>query len=310
MDTRPDVGHMTNGAVPGVSPNGSGPRSWQSIDWREHQRWVVVGGRPINLIDLGTGPAILFVHGLSGCWANWLEQLSTFAGSHRVVAVDLPGFGHSPGDAGDTSMPGYAGLLDGLLAQLGIDSALVVGNSMGGLIGAELTASYPARVRRLVLVSPAGISTYANRLVGHGLPLVRSLQRVLALGAAWSAANSDSITRRPRMRELALKGVVAHPSRLSAALAAEQVRGAGTDGFLGALESIFEFDLSQRLPLISCPTLIVWGEKDRLINVSDAQRFADLIPGSRKVLYPDTGHMSMLERPEEFNALLAGFSGE
>jgi pimeloyl-ACP methyl ester carboxylesterase len=287
--------------------NGHGPRSWQSIDWREHQRWVVIEGRPVNTIEIGRGPAILFVHGLSGCWANWLEQMAAFADSHRLIAVDLPGFGHSPGDAGETSMPVYARLLDLLLTELGIESAAVVGNSMGGLIAAELAAGYPDRVEHLVLVSPAGLSTYSNRITSRGLPIVRRLERVLALGASWAAANSDSITRRPRMRELALKGIVAHPSRLNGALAAEQVRGAGTDGFLSALESIVEFDLRERLPLIACPTLIAWGEKDRLIPVRDARLFAELIPGARKVYYPDTGHVAMLERPREFNPLLAEF---
>jgi pimeloyl-ACP methyl ester carboxylesterase len=307
MDTHPDAAPMADEGRHRGSMNGDGPRSWQSIDWREHQHWVVIEGRPVNTIEIGQGPAILFVHGLSGCWANWLEQMAAFADSHRLIAVDLPGFGHSPGDAGETSMPGYARLLDLLLTQLGVESATVVGNSMGGLIAAELAAGRPDRVERLVLVSPAGLSTYANRITNRGLPIVRSLERVLALGASWAAANSDAITRRPRMRELALKGVVAHPSRLNGALAAEQVRGAGTDGFLSALESIVEFDLRERLPLIACPTLIVWGEKDRLIPVRDAHIFAELIRGARKVLYPDTGHVAMLERPQDFNPLLAEF---
>lgn len=310
MHAGSDAAPMSSVHRPGSSSNGAGPRSWQTIDWREHQRWLLVEGQPINTIDVGQGPPILFVHGLSGCWANWLEQMAVFADHHRVLAVDLPGFGHSPGRAGESSMPGYAQLLEELLSGLGIESATVVGNSMGGLIGAVLAASYPQRVERLVLVSPAGLSTYANRLAGRGLPIVRSLERVLALGAAWTAANSDAITRRPRGRELALKGVIAHPGRLSAALAAEQVRGAGTDGFLGALESIIEYDLRERLPAIKCPTLIVWGQKDRLIAVGGADRFAELIPGARKAVYPDTGHMAMLERPEEFNALLAGFMRE
>ena len=61
------------------------------------------------------------------------------------------------------------------------------------------------------------------------------------------------------------------------------------------------------MPEIACPTLIVWGASDRLINVRDADVFAELIPGSRKVVFADTGHVSMLERPDEFNALLAEF---
>jgi pimeloyl-ACP methyl ester carboxylesterase len=291
-DTPPDVG------------------SWRSVDWRSHQQWVTVEGRAVNTIQLGAGPPLVFVHGLSGAWPNWLEQMAVFAPERRVLALDLPGFGHSPGDAGDISMPGYARLLDSLLDQLGLESAAVVGNSMGGLIAAELAASFPERVERLVLVSPAGLSTYANRLTTRAMPVVRRLQQVLALGAAWTASNSDSIATRPRMRELALKGVVAHPSRLPAPLAAEQIRGAGTDGFMGALEAILEFDLADRLPLIKCPSLVVWGTKDRLITVRDADRFAELIPGARKVIYEDTGHMAMLEQPERFNPLLREFLAE
>jgi pimeloyl-ACP methyl ester carboxylesterase len=293
--------------------NGDAPPdagSWRSVDWRSHQQWVTVDGRAVNTIQLGSGPPLVFVHGLSGAWPNWLEQMAVFAPERRVLALDLPGFGHSPGDAGEISMPGYARLLDMLLEQLGLERAAVVGNSMGGLIAAELAASFPERVERLVLVSPAGLSTYANRLTTRAMPVVRRLEQVLALGAAWTASNSDSIATRPRMRELALKGVVAHPSRLPAPLAAEQIRGAGTDGFMGALEAILEFDLAERLPLIKCPSLVVWGAKDRLITVRDADRFADLIPGARKVVYEDTGHMAMLEQPLRFNPLLREFLAE
>jgi pimeloyl-ACP methyl ester carboxylesterase len=71
-----------------------------------------------------------------------------------------------------------------------------------------------------------------------------------------------------------------------------------------ALESIVGYDVRERLPEIACPTLIVWGEADRLISVRDADVFAELIEDSRKVIFEDTGHMTMLERPRTFNALL------
>jgi pimeloyl-ACP methyl ester carboxylesterase len=283
---------------------------WRSVDWREHQRWVNVAGRAVNTIRLGHGPALVFVHGLSGCWPNWLEQMAVFAPSNDVVAMDLPGFGHSPGEAGEVSMHGYAELLAGLLDELGIECATIVGNSMGGLISAELAASFPARVQRLVLVSPAGLSTYRNRLTVRAMPAMRRLEQGLALGAAWTQSHAERLAARPRLRELVLKGVVAHPERLSAPLAAEQLRGAGTDGFMSALEAITEFDLAPRLALVSCPTLVVWGTRDRLVSVRDAPRFAQAIPGARKVVYEDTGHMSMLERPAEFNALLRDFMAE
>jgi pimeloyl-ACP methyl ester carboxylesterase len=112
------------------------------------------------------------------------------------------------------------------------------------------------------------------------------------------------------LRDLTLNVVVRHPGRLPAALAAEQIRGAGKPGFLQGLEAVLDYEIRERLGEIACPTLIVWGDSDRLINVRDADVFAELIPDSRKVVFADTGHVSMLERPDEFNALLADFLAE
>jgi pimeloyl-ACP methyl ester carboxylesterase len=315
--------------------------SWMDIDWRTHQRWVVVDGQPVNTIELGTGRPLLFIHGLGGCWANWLEQLSPvanhpaaevghdgppFAGEEapaprrrrdgprpapaidgRLVAVDLPGFGHSPMSAGPISIAGYARLLDRLLAQLEIDSATVLGNSMGGLIGAELALAFPRRVERLVLISPAGVSTFGHLERARGRLALRGLEPTLAATTAWAAANAERIARRPRLRRASLKFVVRHPGRLPPALAAEQLRGGGKPGFMSALESTDHDDLRSRLGEIACPTLIVWGDGDRVISVRDADVFSALIPHSRGVIFADTGHMAMLERPLQFNALLEDF---
>jgi pimeloyl-ACP methyl ester carboxylesterase len=254
--------------------------------------------------------SVVFVHGLSGSWANWLEQLPVFARDHRVVALDLPGFGHSPMPAEKLSIAGYARLLDGLLDSLEIDAAAVVGNSMGGFIGAELAIGFPQRVERLVLVSAAGISTHQPRGSGRALPVLRRLERIVLASGAWTASKSDTVARRARLRETALKVVARHPERLSAALAAEQLRGAGKPGFLQGLEAVLDYDIRERLGEIACPTLIVWGDSDLLISVRDADVFAELIPNARKVVFADTGHVSMLERPAEFNAQLAEFLAE
>jgi pimeloyl-ACP methyl ester carboxylesterase len=289
-----------------------GRSAWLDVDWRRHQRWVMLEGAPVNVIELGPtgqqgGQPIVFVHGLSGSWQNWLEQLPAFAAERRVVTLDLPGFGASPMPAQPISIAGYARLLDVLLSELGIDAAAVVGNSMGGFVGAELAISFPQRVERLVLVSAAGISTYGEPHVARTLPAMRRLQRILAASTAWFASKSDAVAVRPRLREAALGLVVAHPGRLPAPLAAEQLRGAGKPGFMQALQAVVEYDIRDRLPEIACPTLIVWGDRDRLIDVGDADVFAELIPNSRKVVFEDTGHMAMLERPPAFNALLEDF---
>jgi pimeloyl-ACP methyl ester carboxylesterase len=267
----------------------------------------------VNTIDLGPEHAgedaqpLVFVHGLSGCWQNWLEQLPAFAERHRVIALDLPGFGYSPMPREQISISAYARTLDGLFGQLGIDAATVVGNSMGGFIGAELAIAFPQRVERLVLVSAAGISTHAPRGSARTVPVLHRLERILMATGAWTASKSETVARRPRLREATLNVVLRHPDELPAALAAEQLRGAGKPGFLGGLEAVFDYQIRERLGEIACPTLIVWGDHDRLITVRDADLFAELIPNARKVVFEDTGHMSMIERPAAFNRLLDDF---
>jgi pimeloyl-ACP methyl ester carboxylesterase len=301
-----------------VNPGAYGPvgRSpWLDIDWREHQRWLILDGQPLNTISLGpespeAGQPIVFVHGLTGSWPNWLEQLPVFAARHRVLALDLPGFGHSPMPPEGITISGYARLLDRVLEQLDIDAAVVVGNSMGGFVGAELAIAFPERVERLVLVSAAGVSTHARRGGTSALATLRRLERILTASSAWLASKSDAVTRRPQLRALILNAVMRHPGRLPGALLAEQLRGAGKPGFVQGLQAIFDYEIRERLPEIACPTLIVWGGRDRIIPVGDADAFAELIPDARKVVFPDTGHVAMLERPSAFNELLEDFLGE
>jgi len=316
-DTSPPVAEPPTGEVGAYGPVGRS--RWLDVDWHAHQRWMVIDGQAVNTIELGAerrggesaaGQPLVFIHGLSGCWANWLEQLPVFAGEHRVLALDLPGFGYSPMPAEQISISGYARLLDCLLGELEIDAATVVGNSMGGFIAAELAIAFPQRVEQLVLVSAAGVSTTGHPGPTRALPALRRLETVLVASGAWVASKSETVARRARLREALLNVVVRHPSRLPAALAAEQLRGAGKPGFIQALQAVLDYDVRERLPEIACPTLIVWGERDRLIPVRDADVFAELIPNSRKVIYADTGHMAMLERPAAFNALLSDFLAE
>jgi len=288
-------------------PTGRSP--WLDVDWSSHQRWMVVGGRRVNVIELGSGPPIVFVHGLSGSWQNWLEQLPVFARDHRVVAFDLPGFGASEMPSETITISGYARFIDELMSALEMSSAAVVGNSMGGFIGAELAIAFPERVERLVLVSAAGL-TIEHQRDERVLAVLKTLDKRLAAYAGWFGTRSEALARRPRARRMILGLVAYSPEQLPSALVAEQVRGSGKPGFVPALDALTSYPIRDRLPEIACPALIVWGAEDRLVPVSDADEFARLIPNSRKVVWPQTGHLAMLERPEAFNRLLAAFLAE
>jgi pimeloyl-ACP methyl ester carboxylesterase len=110
------------------------------------------------------------------------------------------------------------------------------------------------------------------------------------------------------MRRLLLQGLVRYPERLSVPLASELVRGADKPGFIPALEALMDYSFRDRLERIEVPTLIVWGRNDILVPVGDAERFERLIgPNARAVVLEETGHLSMLERPGRFNALVDDF---
>jgi pimeloyl-ACP methyl ester carboxylesterase len=185
-----------------------------------------------------------------------------------------------------------------------MERGALVGNSMGGFVAAELAIEHPHRVDRLVLVSAAGITTEHQRN-----ERVLALMRRFEIALAWAATHpSPRFFKRPRGRR-GLQLVFAHPQKIPAALLFEQTKGAGKPGFIDALDAISAYPLRDRLERITVPTLIVWGERDRLVPVGDADVFEELIPDARKLVYADTGHVAMLERPARFNRDLDAFLG-
>ena len=294
--------HDTYGSV--------GRSEWMDLDWQKHLRWERVEGRWLNLVDIGEGPVVLMIHGLSGCWQNWLENIPFFARDHRVIAIDLPGFGESEMPDEKICISGYADTVDALLDILEIDEPVkFIGNSMGGFIGAEFAIRYPKRLERLVLVAAAGLSVETIRTQRQE-GLRHRAENVAFFNIGWLASRSPTITRRRRLREAILLLVSAHPAKLPPELTFELVKGSGKDGFNDALEALCNYPIRERLPEIECPTFIVWGDKDRLVPVNDASVFEELIDDSRKVVYKDTGHLTMLERPARFNDDVLAFLRE
>ncbi len=285
-------------------------RRWQDVDWREHQRWTVVDGRAVNYVELGAGPPILFIHGLGGCWQNWLENLLEFAPDHRVVAVDLPGFGASAMPKEKISISGYGVFVDRFMEQIGMEAATLVGNSMGGFIGAECAIKFPHRVERLVLVAAAGISV--ESFPRHE-PLLKAMyvgESVVQWATALVVGRSHELAGRPRGRQAIMWFVTPRAAQLAPELVIEQAKGAGKPGFFQALDALTGYPIRDRLDDIKAPTLLVWGEKDLLVPVKDAHIFHELVRDSRLKIYEATGHAPMLERPERFNADLHAFLGE
>jgi pimeloyl-ACP methyl ester carboxylesterase len=304
--TAPSTTRPSPHAYDGYGSNGRA--AWLDIDWREHQRWVMVDGRPVNVIEVGDGPPLVFVHGHAGSWQNWLENIPYFAASRRVVALDLPGFGYSPMPRGEISISGYAHTVATVCEQLEIDAAAVVGNSMGGFISAELAIQFPQLVERLVLSSAAGLSTRYLGLPVNWMRLRATLAVIRTTNPLFATPvrRAERMARRRRLRRFALGVVTRYPEQLSPQIAAAMIIGAGKPGVPDAARAIFSYDFRDRLPEIACPTLIIWGDRDWVVP-EGADEYAELIPNARKLVFQDTGHVPMVERPARFNTAVDEF---
>lgn len=289
----------------GVEGEPAGGPDWLRIDWRRHLHRVEIEGTTVNYAEIGSGRPIVFVHGLGGCWQNWLENLPHFAErGYRAIALDLPGFGASPLPDWEVSMPAYGRLLDAFARELGIESAAVVGNSMGGFIAAEVATSGPDWTDHLALVSAAGISHATMRQE----PAVVTA-RMLAVAAPLVLRFNELGLRRPGVRKAAFRGVMRHPLKMRRELLYEFfIPAIGSPGFGPAMVSLTGYDFLDRLAEIDDPTLLVWGRDDLVVPASDAEGYERRIPGAELHVFDDCGHVPMAERPVRFNRLLAGFT--
>ena len=265
----------------------------------------------MNYVDYGEsrGDArpVVLVHGLAACWQCWLEQIPRLAAEgRRVIALDLPGFGASEMPRDDISIAGYGRTVESLIDHLDLGQVVVVGHSMGGFTAAEFAIQYPERVERLVLEAAAGISTNnlerepllaGARLVAavHGTrgdqePLSGSRGRGCGtLPCRWRSATRAGS---PPTSRTSCSG-----TRAARASSRRSRRSLATTSATGCRRSSARRCWSGGARTCSCPR-------------SDADEYERVIPNSRKVVFEDTGHSPMMERPQTFNDLLVDFLGE
>ena len=277
---------------------------WRDVDWPAHTNRTEIDGAAVNYVDVGSGPnAVVFIHGLGGCWQNWLENIPAMADTRRVVALDLPGFGRSEMPREPISITNYAAVVEHLCEHLGLGSVAVVGNSMGGFTTAELAIRSPRRVERAVLVDAAGITSLTLSQNRTSERFARSLMTATR-GTPESARR---MLTRPGFTTLGFGFIARYPSRLRKDLLSEQLGSVGSPGFMPAFDALSSHDISPRLGEIACPTLIVQGTEDILVPVGDAFEFARHIPHAATLILEDTGHVPMFERPLTFNRALLEF---
>jgi pimeloyl-ACP methyl ester carboxylesterase len=281
---------------------------WREVDWERHGRSVNVAGDELYYVELGEGDPVLAIHGLGGNWTAWLETLPALARRHRVIALDLPGFGRSAPAGPGIAIHGYSRVVREFIEELGLGKTAVIGNSLGGWIAADLALRAPGHVRALVLVDAGG-------LVPTGLERRKAL--AIMEGAARLARYAprfrSAVASRRHLRSLALGSTFARPSEVPADLVYMALPPQPDPGFRAALSAAkrsWSEAWCDMLSEISCPTLIVWGEDDALLPSRHAREYARRIVGSRLFLIPRAGHLPMLERPRQFNEAVLDFLAE
>jgi pimeloyl-ACP methyl ester carboxylesterase len=288
----------------GPDPYGDPDPEWLRVDWSEHRHQVDVVGARVNYVEMGEGPPLLFVHGLSGAWQNFLENIPHFARTHRVVALDLPGFGSSPMPPWEISIPAYGRFLRDFCERLEIDRCSLVGNSMGGFIATEVAISDPERVDDLVLVSAAGI-TWA-RARREPAAMIARVGRAAA--PFFLRFHRHGITR-PRVRRGYFQGVFFDPDALRREMLWENIVPAlRSPGYYDAMTTLWGYDIRDRLEEIEVPTLIVWGRHDRVVPVPAALSYKKRIGDNAElVIFDRCGHVPQIERPVRFNRVVEEF---
>jgi pimeloyl-ACP methyl ester carboxylesterase len=267
---------------------------------------VATKNHALSVLEAGTGPAVVTVHGLGATKASFLPTVAALAPHFRVIAFDLPGFGDSDKPVGAPYDARYfAGAVVELLDALGLDRAHVVGNSLGGRVALELGLRAPERVGRLALLAPSmawrrgrpwapmlrfvrpelGVLPHAPRALIE--PIV---DRLIPGGRdGWAAAGVDEF----------LRSFVTPRGRAAFYAAARQIyleEPEGENGFW------------PRLRTLSVDALFVWGRHDQLVPLAFARHVTEALPRARH-LELDCGHVPQLERPRETHAAITRFFG-
>lgn len=271
-------------------------------------RQVEIHGHAVAYRTGGSGPVLLLVHGMAGSSSTWRFVLPALAEHFTVVAPDLPGHGRSAKPRGDYSLGAFANNLRDLLVALGHERATLVGQSLGGGIAMQFAYQFPERCERLALVSSGGLGQEVN-------PLLRALtlpgaEYVLPLACTnWLHGVGTSATSW-------LRGFGFRPSRRLVEI--WESYGSLTDAetrtaFVYTLRSVIDqagqrVNATDRLYLAAhLPTLIVWGDSDRIIPVQQALTAHEVLPGSQLEIFEGTGHFPHCEEPERFVEVLIDF---
>jgi pimeloyl-ACP methyl ester carboxylesterase len=256
--------------------------------------------------DPAARPVVL-LHGIGRSLEDWDPQFDLLADGHRLIAMDLPGFGYSQRRPGPATLRSLAAGVLATLDALGETRRVhLVGNSLGGVVSMQILGDAPERVASLVLVNSGGFGkevTYLLRMLavpGLGKLLLRRPTRLSSLQVERALYVDKSLATRER---------VAHALKLgrepgAAAFMAEMTRGLGT---VRGINAEWRRELLDAARQEYRPMLIIWGDKDQILPSHHFNVARQTFPAAKHHMFPDTGHMPQIERPKEFAELVRHF---
>jgi 4,5:9,10-diseco-3-hydroxy-5,9,17-trioxoandrosta-1(10),2-diene-4-oate hydrolase len=268
---------------------------------------VTVDGEPIFVAEKGSGPAVVMLHGggpgASGV-SNYGRNIDVLAQSYRVIVPDMPGYGRSSKRVDHDDPFGYlADAIRGLLDELGIATAHLVGNSYGGAAALRLALDTPHRVGKLVLMGPGGIGTT------RGLP-TDGLKSLLSYYGGEGPSREKLATF---IRTYLVYDGAAVPDdlidlRYQASIDPEVVADPPLRRPAG-LRTLWRMDLTRdkRLRRLATPTLVLWGRDDKVNRPAGGPMLLNLMPNAELVMTSHTGHWMQWERADLFNGLVTDF---
>lgn len=274
-------------------------------------RFVTIHGHRRAYRMCGSGPALLLLHGIGDSSASWVPMMRPLADDFTVIVPDLLGHGESDKPRADYSVGAFSNGMRDLLDVLDIDSATVVGHSLGGGVAAQLTYQHPTRVDRLVLVASGGVARDVNPFLRlASTPLADLTLPLLKLPPVRLGAMAGiELLRRSGT---ALGRDAEELSRVLDALPDVATRGA----FSRTLRSVVDWRgqvvtmLDRSYLAEAMPVLLVWGAHDAVIPVTHAEVAHAAMPGSHLEIFPEAGHFPHHQDPERFLEVLRRFIAE
>ena len=261
---------------------------------------VTVAGQEVHVVDRGSGDPVLFLHAFPFNAAMWEYQYADLEADHRVVGIDLPGFGSSPApvDPKSASMDKWAGLVAGVITELGLEQPTVVAASMGGYLTFSLIRQHLDLLGPLVLVATRpksdDVDTWEKRTAQQEALAGGEDLATLAKGMVEGLLSQASLDR---------------PELVDYVLALMQHNL--PEGWIAALEAMKNRpDAMSALRGMPRPTLVVAGELDRVTPLSESTLISRLVADGELVIIADSSHLPSLENPTQFNGVLRQFLSE